>query len=102
MTNKDIIPFQLNFDVTILAGQVGKSSKKMYERDFKAYLVYAGSANDALKSSTLARWIAYLANDTSMSPNTINRMVSAVKKLMKIAADQGYIKHELAEAFKHV
>lgn len=98
----DIVPYQLNFDVTILAGRVSKSSKKMYERDFKAYLAYAGLAEEALKSSTLARWITYLANDTNMSPNTINRMVSAVKKLMKIAADQGYIKHEIAEAFKHV
>lgn len=98
----DIIPFHLGFDVSILSGQVNDSSMEMYKRDFRAYLDYAGSEKNALKSSTLARWIAHLARETSMSPNTINRMVSAVKKIMKIAASQDYIKHEAAEAFKHV
>jgi integrase/recombinase XerD len=98
----DIAIYQLGFDTTILAGRVSKSSKEMYERDFKAYLSFAGSKDEALKASTLARWITCLANDTNMSPNTINRMVSAVKKIMKIAADQNYILHEVAESFKHV
>lgn len=98
----DIIPFQLDFDVTVLAGRVNVSSIAMYKRDFNAYLAYAGSKENALKSSTLARWITYLAKETDMSPNTINRMISAVKKIMKLAADQEYIKHEIAEAFKHV
>jgi len=37
-----------------------------------------------------------------MSPNTINRMLSAVKRLMKEAAQQGYISHELALTFDHI
>ncbi len=98
----DLIPFQLDFDVTILAGRVNDASMEMYKRDFNAYLTYAGSKENALKSSTLARWITYLSQETDMSPNTINRMISAVKKIMKLAADQAYIQHELAEAFKHV
>lgn len=37
-----------------------------------------------------------------MSPNTINRMLSAVKRLLREAATQGYIAHEVAAAFDAV
>jgi site-specific recombinase XerD len=39
---------------------------------------------------------------TSMSPNTINRMLSAVKRLMKEAANQGYTLHEVALSFERI
>jgi len=74
----------------------------MYQRDFLAYLDFSGGQEDALKATTLARWITHLASDTKMSPNTINRMVSAVKRIMKEAAQQGFISFELALTFKHV
>jgi integrase/recombinase XerD len=97
-----VILQELPFEITILAGRVGPSSMQMYTRDFRAYLEYAQTPDNALQASTLARWITHLVTTTMMSPNTINRMVSAVKKIMKIAASQGYISHETAEAFKHV
>jgi site-specific recombinase XerD len=74
----------------------------MYERDFHAYLDFARTPEAALDASTLARWLTSLANDTQMSPNTINRMLSAVKRLMKEAAAQGYLSHELAASFEQV
>ncbi len=98
----DIIPFNLPFTTTILAGQVGPSSIAMYSRDFNAYLAFAETPALALEPATLARWRTELANCSTMSPNTINRMLSAVKRLMKEAAMQGYLSHEIAEAFKHV
>lgn len=98
----DIIPLSLGFETSILAGHVSQSSINMYTRDFKAYLEYANSRENALNAATLNRWIAHLVNTTQMSPNTINRMVSAVKKIMIIAAKQGYISHEIAESFEHV
>jgi len=90
------------FDSSILAGQLAQSSIEMYKRDFAAYLVYAGSPDAALDARTLARWRAALSSDTSMSPNTINRMLSAVKRLMQEAASQGYTTHENAQAFEQV
>lgn len=96
------VPAGLTFDTSILAGQVGPSSIAMYTRDFKAYLDFAVTPENALLSSTLARWRTWLANNTTMSPNTINRMLSAVKRLMKEAAIQGYISFECAESFRHV
>lgn len=98
----DLVPFDLGFNTSVLAGRVGSSSIKMYTRDFKAYLDYAASPENALDAATLDKWITELVNTTNMSPNTINRMVSAVKKIMRVAFKQGYITHEQAEAFKHV
>jgi len=90
------------FDVSILAGQVAESTIKMYKRDFAAYAKYAGSFATAMLPETLAKFRAHLANETTKSPNTINRMLSAVRKLVSEAAAQGYIAHATADAFARV
>jgi integrase/recombinase XerD len=95
-------PVILPFDSSILASQLAPSSIAMYTRDFAAYLAFAGSPEAALDAATLARWRTQLAQTTAMSPHTINRMLAATKRLMKEAAQQGYIAHEQAEAFSHV
>ena len=90
-------------DVGILAGQLTPSTIKMYQRDFRAYLEFAGSAGAALNPATLSRWRASLASDTQYSPNTINRMLSAVKRVVREGVNQGYIKQDgLADAFDAV
>jgi site-specific recombinase XerD len=101
-TQKMSVPGRLAFDTSILAGQLAQSSIDMYKRDFAAYLYFAGTPDAALDAATLARWRTALANDTQMSPNTINRMLSAVKRLMKEAASQGYATHEVAASFEQV
>ncbi|GIK75760.1 MAG: tyrosine recombinase XerD [Chloroflexota bacterium] len=87
------------FDASLLAGQLAPSSIAMYQRDFAAYAAFAGSVTALLDAATLARWRTHLAQETDMSPNTINRMLSAVKRLMREAAVQGYVTHEVAAAF---
>jgi len=74
----------------------------MYRRDFAAYVTYAGSAEAALNPATLNRWRAQLATETKHSPHTINRMISAVKRVIKEASKQGYLLAEVAGAFKRV
>jgi integrase/recombinase XerD len=98
----EFLPVSLHFDTAILAGNIAPSSLAMYQRDFLAYLEYAGTPELALDPATFARWRTHLASTTTMSPNTINRMLSAVKRLMDAAAEQKYISYELAEAFKRV
>ncbi len=90
------------FQPGILAGRLAQSSIDMYARDFAAYLRFAGSREAALDHTTLARWVTHLAEQTQMSHNTINRMLSAVHRLMKEAASQGYITRELALQFAAV
>lgn len=92
----------LPFRVDMLAGQLAPSSIAMYERDMRAYLAFAGDADAAVKAETLARWRTHLAQQTNLSPNTINRMLSAVKRVMTEAAAQGYLPTEQAAAFQLV
>ena len=92
----------LPFQVDILAGQLAPSSLAMYARDVRAYLRFAGSADAALAPETLARFRAELAERGRHSPNTINRMLSAVKRLVHEAAAQAYVEHETAAAFGRV
>lgn len=92
----------LDFDTSILAGQLADSTLRTYERDFRAYLDYAGDHTAALSPVTLARWRAHLANETDKSPRTINRMLSAVKRMVGEAADQGYTDQDTAGAFSSV
>jgi integrase/recombinase XerD len=90
------------FDASLLAGQLAPSSIAMYARDFRAYLDFAGSFQAAVDAAMLAQWRAHLAHETDKSPNTINRMISAVKRLMREAAIQGYLSQETASAFDEV
>jgi len=93
----------LTFDASILTGQLAPSSIKMYKLDFEAYARWALVLGyDVLDATTYARWRTYLATETSMSPNTINRMLAAVKRLMREAAIQGYTTHAIADEFEHV
>lgn len=90
------------FDESILAGQIAPSSMAMYKRDFEAYIDFAGDAAAILDPTTLARWRTHLAQGTDKSPNTINRMVVAIKSIMTEAAAQGYITFETALVFERV
>lgn len=92
-------PETLPFTVDILSGHLSPSSLAMYRRDFAAYCTFAQTAQAALNPATLARWRTSMASETTLSPNTINRMLSAVKRLMQQAAEQGYLSFEMAEAF---
>jgi integrase len=95
-------PAPLTFTPDILAGQLAPSSIAKYRQDFTAYLAYADGPGTALDAATFARWRAWLAQETSYSPHTINRMLAAIKRLMKEAASQGYITYEQSAAFERI
>ncbi len=99
------------FDTSILAGTKSPNTIAQYEMHFRAYLVFAGSFAAAVEPSTLARWRqalfqdGYTAPDGTQRPysvNAINQRLAAVRSLMAEAAQQGFITHETAEAFKYV
>jgi integrase/recombinase XerD len=92
----------LPFGIEILAGTLAPSSRRMYARDIGAYLAFAQTQEDALDPATLARWRTELAGSGKYSPNTINRMISAVRSLMFAAAEQRFLSREDAEAFSQV
>ena len=77
----------LPFDTDIVAGTLAPSSQRIYRRDILAYLAFAQEREQALDPATLARWRVELARSRTptYSPNTINRMLSAVRSLMSTA-----------------
>ena len=90
-------------DANLLAGQCSPSTVAMYQRDTRAYSAWCSLAGIApTEATSLARWRTYLVQDTTNSPNTINRMLSAVKRIMREAAAQGYTTNEIAGQFDHV
>lgn len=91
------------FDATILTGKLAPQSLAGYQQDLTAYLRFCkGDSEAALEASTLARWCVHLAHATPLSPHTINRKLSAIKRLVREAALQGYIEDATAEAFRRV
>lgn len=109
-TNNEIVSTQ-PFDTTILAGGKSPTTIEQYKMHFAAYLAYAGDWQTAMQPSTLARWRQVLYEGGFMavdgtarqySVNSINQRLAAIRGVMVEAAQQGYIGHDVAEAFKHV
>ena len=83
----------------LLAGRLAASTVAMYTRDCAAYVAFCGyDGVRAVAAETLRRWRAYLVEDTALSPHTINRMLAAVKRVLKEAAVRGVIPREVGSA----
>ena len=89
-------------DPDILAGHLAPRSLTEYRRDAAAYLRFCGDAATALDAACLARWRTHLALGTTLSPNTINRKLAAIKRLVSTGAEQGYLDAATAQAFAAV
>jgi len=86
----------------ILTGHLAPSSLRKYQQAQRAYLAFCATPAQALQATSLARWRTHLAQHTTLSPHTINRLLAAVKRLVKEAAAQGYIDVVTAAAFASV
>ena len=89
-------------DPVILTGHLAPTSLVKYQQALRAYLAFCGTPAQALQATSLARWRTYLAQATTFSPHTINRLLAAVKRLVKEAAAQGYVDAVTAAAFAGV
>lgn len=89
--------------VALLAGTVTESTAAMYRRDAAAYSRWSSENGLApLHPATLAQWRTFLVTATDYSPNTINRMLSAVKRVVREGAAQGQVPQAVADAFGNV
>lgn len=97
-----ISPFDSDIQ-QLLASHLAESSIKMYKRDIAAYQTYAETVQkNPLDVHTFIAWRNYLTLETDKSPNTINRMMSAVKRILKGAASNDLIDETLSLRFDHV
>lgn len=90
-------------DAAILAGQLAPSSIAKYRQDWAAYQAWCRDAGRAATdAAALAAWRTHLATDTARSPNSINRMLAACKRIVKEGAGQGLLDAATALAFGQV
>jgi len=107
----------LGWNDSILAGQVSPSTRKQYTEDFFDYLRFARNAQAALDSAIFSQWRTdlveriYLVPDREspgemlgkqLSPNTINRMLAAVRHMMMEAEEKKLIPPGTFEQFNRV
>jgi integrase/recombinase XerD len=86
-------------ETAILTGHLAPTSLRKYQQALHAYLAFCDTPAQALQAPSLARWRTHLAQHTMLSPHTINRLLAAVKRLVKEAAAQGYVDVITAAAF---
>ncbi len=87
----------------LLASQLSESSINMYRRDIAAYQRYAQEHKaDTMSAQTLINWRNDLALNSTMSPNTINRMLAAVKRIIKEAASNHMVDAATNLQFRNV
>jgi len=87
----------------LLAGRLAASTVAIYTWDCAAYVAFCGyESTVVLLAETLRRWRTYLVQDTVLSPHTINRMLAAVRRVMREGAIHGLVAREVAEAFRQV
>jgi integrase/recombinase XerD len=87
----------------ILAGQLAASSIAMYKRDMAAYLDYATEHSLHWQDPhTLIAWRDDLALTSEMSPNTINRMIAAVKRIARELAARSLLEETIALKFDRI
>ncbi len=87
----------------LLAGRLAASTVAIYTWDCTTYVAFCGyDSTVVLRAETLRRWRTHLVADTLLSPHTINRMLAAVKRVMREGAVQDLVAREVAEAFRQV
>jgi integrase/recombinase XerD len=87
----------------LLTGRLAASTVAIYAWDCTAYVTFCGyDSTVVLSAETLRRWRTHLVADTPLSPHTINRMLAAVKRVVKEGARQGLVDRAVAAAFAQV
>jgi integrase/recombinase XerD len=108
-TSTAIGPVELPTIDDILAGQIANSTRDMYRRDIAAYVKFArqeGLAED--NSKTLDAWRDWLVDGytkrdgSQLSPNSINRMLSPLRRLYKEASRLDMVDESIAAKFRAV
>jgi integrase/recombinase XerD len=88
------------FDMSILDGVLSVKSIAMYKRDFQAYEKFAG--DDVFSVDSFSKWRDFMVKGTKYSPNTINRMLSAVRSVLREACARGLLDKSIYNDFTFV
>lgn len=84
-----------------LAHKLSKSTRDMYKRDVANYQMFAhANLLEPFEPTTFEAWRDAMVLHPTTSPNTINRMMSAVKTVINKAAQKGMVTKDIAGRFE--
>lgn len=99
----ELIPSTIPDLKEILSGQLTANTIKVYSEDIGQYVRFAAERGlSHFDAQTLRQWRDHLVTETSMSPNTINRMMAAVKRVTKESSTRNMIASDVAYGFHNV
>jgi len=102
-TSQELIAIEIPSIDDILAGHLAKSSIDMYKRDVQAYTDYAKKYTlPWIDAQSLVAWRDALALQSELSPNTINRMIAAVKRIIREMVERKMIDRAVNLEFSQV
>jgi integrase/recombinase XerD len=102
-TSQELMHVEMPSIEAILTGRLTASSIAMYKRDAQAYFDYAQKYHlPWLDAQSLVAWRDALALQSEMSPNTINRMIAAVKRIVREMAERKMIDRAVNLEFSQV
>lgn len=92
------------FDSSILANQLSEQTLMLYKESWNKYVAFAkANGLDSTKHVTLSMWRDDMAsNEAKFSPNTINRHIAAIKRIIKEAYSKEYVSNDVYASFKAV
>lgn len=99
-----LVPIQQfpNLD-ELLTGQLSVSSIKQYGADIKAYSAFCTVRGlELVQAQSLIAWRDHLAIDTLLSPNTINRQLASIRRVVREANTRELISNDRAYSFSTV
>src|SRR5437899_3720368 len=108
MSEGDLVPVEdhsfESLDLTrLLSYQLNDSTIAIYQRDCRAYSEYAYTEGlKWLQPATLVEWRDTLNLETLLSPHTINRMLSSVRRVVKELAKRHIIDDNISIRFDRV
>lgn len=82
----------------LVAGQVKTSTIRVYKLAWDKYVAYCGGISRALDSAMLASYRQYMVNETKYSPATINRELSSIKSIVKLAGESKLIDSSVVDS----
>ncbi len=83
-----------------LAGRVAARTLTEYRRDVQLYLTFCQSrSQEPLDPQSLRGWRTEMVDHTRLSPNTINRRLAAIKRVVRATAMLGELPMDVAHGF---
>lgn len=99
----DLIPYALPDIKDLLTGRLSAGTITVYREDIGQYAAFCASHDlQQFDAASLVAWRDDMVLNSTKSPNTINRQLAAIRRVIKEAASRHIVTGEVAYAFTTV